>query len=272
MKKFVISGGNSGIGLEAARQLTALGHHVILLGRDPAKGEAATAALRNSPGRSEFHAVDLSTHAGVRAAADKLLGLHPVLDGALMGAGVLRMSDFRTDDDLNAVFATNYLSRYHLTQRLLPALKQTSGARVVLLVAGVPLTTRIDFNVFPQYKPFPGMRALSGIQIANFHYVAHLAKAEPGLAVALTNVGLVDTPIMRAMPGYMKFMFKLFAPLATIPVSRAAANAVQLLTQEGWPSGAYWAKPGKFDQVTPLALDTAETQRVVAASHQLTGA
>ena len=73
MKKFVITGGNSGIGLDAGRQLALLGHHVILLGRDPAKGAAAVESLKSTPGKAEFHSVDLSTHAGVRKAADTLL-------------------------------------------------------------------------------------------------------------------------------------------------------------------------------------------------------
>jgi NAD(P)-dependent dehydrogenase (short-subunit alcohol dehydrogenase family) len=48
--KILIVGGNSGIGLESARQLTALGHHTVLLGRDQRKGDAAVAELGANPG------------------------------------------------------------------------------------------------------------------------------------------------------------------------------------------------------------------------------
>ena len=272
MKKFVISGGNSGIGLEAARQLVSQGHHVVLLGRDAAKGSAAVQSISQGSGKAEFLPVDLSTHAGVRAAADQLLAAHPKLDGVLMGAGVLTIADVRTGDDLHPVFAVNYLSRYHLTQRLLPALRGSPAGKVVLLVAGVPLTTKIDFDLFPKFKPFPGMGKLSQIQIANYHYVQHLAGADKQVAAAVVNVGLVKTEIMRDMPLPMKMGFALFGPLITIPVSRAAANPVHLLTHDGWTSGGYWAKPGKADQVTPLQLDAKETERVIASSRELTGA
>ena len=270
MKKFVISGGNSGIGLDAARQLSALGHHVILLGRDAAKGQAAVAGL-GGPGKGEFHAVDLSTHAGVRDAAQKVLAAHPKLDGALLGAGMLTMQDVRTADDLHPVFAVNYLSRYHLGKLLLPALRGTPPGKLVLLVAQMSVDTKIDFEKFPTFKPFPGMKAMSSVQIANFHYVEKLGRSEPEVAAAVTNVGLVKTEIMRDMPTPMKVIFSVLGPLITIPVSRAAANAVHLLTNDGWRSGAYWPKPGKPDAFTPLALDPAVTERVMTISKELTG-
>lgn len=272
MKKFVISGGNSGIGLEAARQLVAKGHHVILLGRDAAKGQAAVAELSGKGGKAEFLAADLSTHAGVKAAADQVLAAHPKLDGALLGAGVLTTADQRTADDLHVVFAVNYLSRYHLAQRLLPALRGSPAGKVVILVAGVGLDSAIDFGVFPKFKPFPGMGSLSSIQIANYHYVQHLGATEKDLAAAVVNVGLVKTEIMRAMPAVMKALFTLAGPFVTIPVEKSAANAVQLLTTDGWASGGYWPKPGKADVVTKLTLDAGVGAKVVEASRALTGA
>lgn len=271
MKTFVISGGNSGIGLEAGRQLVALGHKVVLLGRDADKGRAAVESMKGGPGVAEFHSVDLSTHAGVKAAAEKVLAAYPTLDGALLGAGVLTTADKRTADDLHQVFAVNYLSRYHLGQLLLPRLKETKG-KIVLLVAGVPLESKIDFDVFPLYRPFPGISSLSSVQIANYHWVQHLAKAEPSVPAAVVNVGLVKTEIMRDMPLPMKLGFAVLGPLITVSVGTAASNAVQLLTHEGWTSGGYWPKPGKLDKVTPLSLDAGVTARVVEESRKLTNA
>jgi len=270
MKTIVISGGNSGIGLEAARQLTAAGHRVVLLGRDADKGRRAVESL-GAGDRARFQAADLATHAGVRAAAERLLADEPRIDALLLGAGVLTTADKRTADDLHVVFATNYLSRYHLAQRLLPSLREAKGA-IVLLVAGVSLKATIDFATFPRFKPFPGLRALMAVQIANYHYVQHLAKAAPEVRAAAVNVGLVKTEIMRDMPAFMRAMFTLLGPLVTIPVEKAAANAVALCTSDGWPSGIYLPKPGKRDVVTSLALDLAVTDRVITASRELTGA
>lgn len=268
MKTFVISGGNSGIGLEAGRQLAAKGHLVVLLGRDATKGQAAVAEIQGKGGKAEFLASDLSTHAGVKAAAEAVLAKYPKLDGLLLGAGVLTTQDKRTADDLHVVFAVNYLSRYHLAQRLLPAVR---GGKVVVLAAGVSLDSKIDFDVFPRFKPFPGLGALNAVQIANYHFVQQLAKAEKDISAAVVNAGLVKTEIMRDMPAIMKIAFTIFGPLITVSVETSASNLVHLLTTDGWTSPGYWPKPGKPDQVTKLQLDDAVGQRVMAASKELTG-
>ncbi len=269
-----ISGGNSGIGLEAGRQLAREGHQVVLLGRDPAKGAAAVASIKGSGGRADFLASDLSTHAGVREAATKLEQAYPRIDGLILGAGVLTTDDLRTSDGLHAMVATNYLSRYHLTQLLLPKLKAAGSSTVVLLVAQVRLTTRIDFARFPRYQPWPKMAALPQLQIANHHYVKHLATAEPTVRAGVCNVGLVKTEVMRIMPAPLRLAFNLTAPLFTIPVERSASNPVWLTTHGEWKTGRYWPKPGAPERSVDLAaeLPADDTAQVIEASRGLTGA
>lgn len=267
----MISGGNSGIGLEAGRQLAREGHKVILLGRDPKKGEAAVASIGAN---AEFIASDLSTHAGTRDCAAKLAGANPVIDGLILGAGVLSTSaEMKTADGLHAIFSTNYLSRYHLTQRLLPQLKASASPTVVLLVAGVSVQSKINPAHFTPNARWPGMSGLSGVQIANFHYVKHLAAQEPSVKCAVCNVGLVKTEIMRAMPAVMRFGFAVFGPLITIPVAKAAENAVWLSTHSEWKSGTYFPKPGRHDVTVELAgALPQETEQVIKASQELTQA
>ncbi len=154
MKKIVIVGGNSGIGFESAHQLTTLGHQVILMGRDKQKGEAALERLKTNSGESEFIQVDVSTHEGVRSAAATLLSAHEQFDTLLHTSGVLRMDDIRTTDGLHPFFSVNYLSRYHLTQLLLPVLRKSGLGRVIMLTSKFPLDTVIDFDKFPQFSPF----------------------------------------------------------------------------------------------------------------------
>ena len=270
-KKFVISGGNSGIGLEVGRQLVRLGHHVVLIGRDAAKGAAALDALKSGPGLAEFVAADLSTHTATAACAQQLAAAHPVIDGLILGAGVLMTRDERTSEGLHPVFSVNYLSRYHMTQRLLPNLKRSSSPTVVLLVPGVPLSSKIDFADFPRFEKGFGLPKLGQVQIANYHYVANLAKVEPGVRAAVMNVGLVDTDIMRAMPGFFRFVFNLVGPLVHIPVEKSASNAVWLSTNDGWASGSYWKKPGQPEVTQKLSFDASVTEKVIAASRELTG-
>jgi NAD(P)-dependent dehydrogenase (short-subunit alcohol dehydrogenase family) len=269
MGTFIITGGNSGIGLEIGRQLGALQHRVVLLGRDAKKNEAAVATVGSG---AVAHAVDLSTNAGVRAIAEKLGAAHPVIDGIVHAAGMLTLENTRTADGLHPVFSVNYLSRYHLTQRLMPQLKAAPKPKVVLIVAGVPLGTKLDFNRFPRFDPFPGMSALSQIQIGNHHYAQHLAKAEPTLKVALCNVGLVKTEIMREMPAMFRFGLKVLVPLVGVSAATAASNPVSLCTSDDWPTGHYWPKPGRREVTQPMVFDASVVEKVIALSRELTQA
>jgi len=267
MGRYIISGGNSGIGLEIGRGLVSKGHDVVLLGRDPKKCEAAVQSLGAS--KATAHSVDLSTHDGVRAAAQKL-GDGPV-DGLVHAAGMLTLKDVRTADGLHPVFSVNYLSRYHLTRLLTPRLKAARSPAVIIIVASVSLDTQVDFGLFQPGQPFPGMRALPATQIAIFHFGAAFAKEEPNIRVALTNVGLAKTEIMREMPLPMRLGFSVLTPIIGVSTHTAAHNPVQLSTSEGWPSGEYWPKPGKQISQKP-ALDAAVSAKVLAISRELTGA
>ncbi len=266
MKRIVITGGTSGIGLEVGRRLVDKGHEVVLLGRDEKKCRAAVERLGAT--RAKAHAVDLSTHDGVRAAAT-ILGGAPV-DGLVHSAGVVTLKDVRTKDGLHPIFSVNYLSRYHLTQLLMPQLKAAKAPSVVIIVTDVPRDTKVDFSLFPRFDPFPGMRSLPQTQIALFHYGAWLARRQPTIRVALTNIGLVDTDIMRDTPWLLRVGYKLLAPIVGVPKERAASMPAHLAVDDRWPSGEYWRKPGKLVS-EKLSMDEAIGDRLAAIDAELTG-
>ncbi|MFF1570518.1 SDR family NAD(P)-dependent oxidoreductase, partial [Streptomyces sp. NPDC058293] len=137
MKTILIAGGNSGIGRQAARDLLADGHRVVLMGRDQRKGEAALASFGNQADRASFVAANLSTHAGVRDAARRMLDQQDGIDALVHSTGVLTLQESRTADGLHPFFAVNYLSRYHLTQLLLPVLRQAERPVVVMMTAAI---------------------------------------------------------------------------------------------------------------------------------------
>ncbi len=272
MKKILISGGNSGIGLESARQITALGHQVVLLGRDARKGESALAELKSNPGKAEFLAVDISTHAGVRSAAAALLSSHERFDVLLHCSGVLTFEDVRTADGLHPFFAVNYLSRYHLTQLLLPALRKSESGRVIIMTSKIPLDTKIDFDQFPHFAPFKFSRMTAPIQFGNLHYAAHLRDTEKGILAAVVNAGTARTGIWRETPLPLRILVAISGPLVMNSIPQSAKNPVSLCVNDGWESGSYWGKPGKPEQATPLRLDAQATERLVSMSRDLTGA
>ncbi|MFJ7949550.1 SDR family NAD(P)-dependent oxidoreductase [Streptomyces sp. NPDC096354] len=271
MKTILIPGGNSGIGRQAARTLLAEGNRVVIVGRDPRKGEAALASFGAAAERASFLAADLSTHDGVRDAAGRILDEHESLDALVHTTGVLTMQESRTADGLHPFFAVNYLSRYHLTQLLLPALRRSERPVVLMMTAAIP-PTATDFARFPEYPAFNFSRDRKPVQLGNHHYAAHLTHTEPGLAAGVINAGAVKTDIMRSAPWYMRAGAKLLGPVLFDSVETAAHNVIEATRRDDWHSPLYWGKPGHFDQHTPIALDTTTTQRLMDTSRTLTDA
>jgi NAD(P)-dependent dehydrogenase (short-subunit alcohol dehydrogenase family) len=272
MKSILVSGGNSGIGLQAAREFLARGHRVVILGRDQRKGGEALASFGKMSERASFLPVDLSTHAGVREAAKRILLEHDRFDAVLHTTGVFTPKDIRTTDGLNLFFAVNYLSRYHLTQLLLPALRRAERGRVVMMTSKVPVSTTVDLNLFPRFEPFDLGRMSKPIQVANHHYAAHLARSEPRLLAGVVNAGGANTDILRMMPWYMRAIAPVVIPLFFNSVAESAHNAVEACMRDDWNAPTYWGKPGDFERRTPIEFDESTTRHIIEASRELTGA
>lgn len=266
MQNILIAGGNSGIGLQAARSLAADGHRLLLLGRDPAKGEAAVNSLG---GKAEFMAADLSTHAGVRAAAGRIGAEYGRIDTLVHTTGILTAQESRTPDGLHPFFAVNYLSRYHLTQLLLPALTESARPVVLMMTAAIPPTDGTDFSRFPRFENFDFARDRKPVQLGNHHYAAHLA--DKGIAAGVVNAGAAKTGILRAAPWYMRAGAKVAGPLMFDSVERCAHNVVEAVRRDDWQGPLYWGGPGRFEERVPIGLDATVTKQLLSASRELTG-
>lgn len=273
MKTILVVGGTGGIGMEISRQLVNDDCRVILLGRDKAKGLEVISSLGDGVVKPSFHSVDLSTHEGVISAAELVLSETNTLDAIVHASGVLLMDNVRTKNGLNLYFAVNYLSRYHLTQLLLPALRKSERGRVIMMTAKADLDGEIDFDAFPKYSEFKFSSQTAQIHIANLHYAQHLEKVEPGLLAGVINAGAASTGILRDAPAYMRIMARILGPLFFFnSVEDSAHNVVQAALSNEWPTATYWNKPGEFEERFHIEMDSEATRRVVEISQQLTGA
>ncbi len=132
-KTFVVTGGNSGIGYEAALVLAQKKAHVVLACRSPQRAGDALASLRQAaPGASvEVLQLDLASLESVRAFAEAFRAAHAKLHGLLNNAGLMALPYTRTADGFEMQLGTNHLGHFALTGLLLPTLLSTEGARVV---------------------------------------------------------------------------------------------------------------------------------------------
>ncbi|CRM10673.1 oxidoreductase [Pseudomonas sp. 58 R 12] len=123
----IVTGGYSGIGLEAVRTLAGAGAQVIVPARDALKAERNLRGIRGV----ELASLDLFDAASIDRFAQDFLASGRALHLLINSAGIMATPLQRNANGLEAQFATNHLGHFQLTARLWPALCKTSGARVV---------------------------------------------------------------------------------------------------------------------------------------------
>ena len=123
----IVTGGNSGIGLETTKILAAAGATVIVPARDTEKAKKNLQGIANV----ELETMDLMNPESIDAFAEKFLASGRPLHLLINNAGIMWVPLRRDSRGIESQLATNYLAQFHLTARLWPALKKANGARVI---------------------------------------------------------------------------------------------------------------------------------------------
>jgi len=141
-KVAIVTGGNTGIGLETVKTLSGAGAEVIVPARDVEK------ARRNLDGISNvmIEEMDLMNPNSIDTFADKFLHSRKPLHLLINNAGIMWVPLRRDNRGYESQLATNYLALFHLTARLWPALKKAEGARVVNVSSGGHQFSDFDFE------------------------------------------------------------------------------------------------------------------------------
>lgn len=226
----VLTGGTSGIGLAAARELARLGAALRLLGRDPARGRAAVEALGG--GDHRFDPVDVADLAAVRAWAAALP--EPRVDRLIHCAGLLPPARSTTRDGLELCFAAHVVGPHLLTALLEPRLGP--GARVLLVSSGGMYTQRLTLE---EPAPYDGVVAYARTKRMQVVLAELLAERLRGRAVVhAMHPGWADTPAVRtALPRFWRLTRRILrtpAEGADTLVWLAAAAA------PGATTGGFW--------------------------------
>ncbi|MFC5747432.1 SDR family NAD(P)-dependent oxidoreductase [Actinomadura rugatobispora] len=133
----LVTGSTDGIGAAVARTLAAAGAHVVISGRDTARGEKVAAGIAERGGRADFVRADLSTGAGVRdlaAAAHRLAGgpLDILVNNAAMLLNPTPTADV-AEEVIDGALAVNVKAAFLLTGLTAPAMAERGGGAIVNL-------------------------------------------------------------------------------------------------------------------------------------------
>jgi NAD(P)-dependent dehydrogenase (short-subunit alcohol dehydrogenase family) len=217
----VVTGANRGIGLEICRQLARAGVHVVMTSRDVVKGKAAVRALAQQGLDIEFHQLDVTDAASIRALAADVERKYAAADILINNAGVMldprgsRLLDLRPAT-LQRTLETNLIGPLMLCQALLPAMRRKNYGRVVNLSSGLGQLSEMGSGT-PAYRiSKTALNALTGTLACDL-------KGENILVNAMS-------------PGWVRT--EMGGPSAPRGVDEGADTAVWLaLLPDGGPSG-----------------------------------
>lgn len=280
----LITGANSGIGLEAARSLAAAGARVIMACRNITKGKAAAASIRaETPDAALTVAeLDLASLDSVRAFAESLPDER--LDLLINNAGVMVPPYTKTADGFELQLATNHLGHFALTGLLLERLMGAPGSRVVNISSTAHKIGRIDFEDLQSERSYHRWRAYGQSKLANLLFTFELDRrlratgsdvlsvaAHPGYSA--TNLQFAATPsrVERIGSVVLNRVVAQNAQSGALPTLYAATADIPGGSFVG-PDG-FQEMRGKPTLVTPTkaARDEQVAARLWDVSEELTG-
>ncbi|GAB3660780.1 SDR family NAD(P)-dependent oxidoreductase [Actinocorallia lasiicapitis] len=276
-RTYVVTGANSGLGLETTRALAAKGAHVIMACRDLTKAHKAADGIT---GQLDIRQVDLADLDSVRAFAATV----DQIDVLINNAGVMMPPRTLTEQGFELQFGTNHLAHYALTGLLLDRLAKAADPRVVTVSSGLAARGAIDFDDLDGEHGYSPTGHYAQSKLANQLFTLELDRRlkAAGIPVAalMAHPGYAATNLQSTGPrGLLNLVMKPGNLLFAQSAAMGALPQLYAATAPDAASGEYFGPDGIGDlrghphRVRPVraATDTAAATRLWDVSARLTG-
>jgi len=240
-KVVLITGGNSGIGLEAGVDLARMGATVLITARDEAKGADALAEIRRRAGTDNAAVVplDLASFASIDRCAAQVIEGWDRLDVLINNAGGILSDRKETVEGVEMTFGVNHLGHFLLTDLLLDRLRASAPARIVNVASlahrGAP--GGLSFADLQRRSSYNATQAYNESKLANILFTMELAErlAGTGVTVNCCHPGAVRSGFASAddTHGVSHLGMRLARPFMIGP-ARGADPLVSLASSPRW--------------------------------------
>jgi NAD(P)-dependent dehydrogenase (short-subunit alcohol dehydrogenase family) len=202
-KTILITGANSGLGLEASKVLSSKGAHVIMTARNLKSGNEAISLIKkkNSDAKLDLMQLDLSDFASIHKFSQEFHQKYKQLDVLINNAGVMfPVKRELTKQNFEVQFGTNHLGHFLLTGLLLDILKSTPNPRIAIQSSGMHKAKMgkpdIHFDDLNFDKGYNKFIAYSQSKLANLLFAYELDRQ--------LKANKIDITVVAAHPGYTK--------------------------------------------------------------------
>ncbi|CAM1305826.1 Uncharacterised protein g4183 [Pycnogonum litorale] len=279
-KVAIVTGANTGIGKETARNLLRRGAKVILACRDVRRAEMAAADLRvasDGNGSAVVKKLDLASFQSVRDFCKDVLDAEKEIHLLINNAGVALCPELKTEDGNEMQFGVNHLGHFLLTHLLLDRLKESAPARIVTVASRAHEKGKINFGNLNLKGEYDYGEAYCQSKLANVLFTRELNKRLKGAGVSAfcLHPGVVETEIFRHLfdnKPYIKRILSLIAKIIVKTSEEGSQTSVYCAVEEGIEkySGCYFSDcKVKFASVEGRDDDAAE--KLWKLSERMTG-
>jgi len=225
-KTVLITGCNSGLGLESMRVLTRRGAHIIAAARTRAKAEAAAReiGLDITPVSCE-----LSDLESVAACAEEVRSMGQPIDVLMCNAGIMGLPELQQKYGLEMQFLTNHLGHFVLVNRLLDRVRQAAAGRVVMVSSLGHYTSvpgGINFDNLSGERAYVPFTFYGQSKLANLLMSNELARRLEGSNATSNAIhpGIIHTPLLRNVGNIRAMLGKVLSWPFSRSVERGAAT------------------------------------------------
>ncbi|KAF2177779.1 NAD(P)-binding protein [Zopfia rhizophila CBS 207.26] len=278
-KTAIVTGANSGLGLETARQLLGLGCKVILAVRDEKKGETAREDLARSEklvsaSMIEVWKLDLSSYSSISDFAERVKGLDH-LDIAILNAGLWKVTESFSTTGYEETIQVNYLSNVLLTLLLVPVIRDkkvgSDAGHIVVVNSDVASWAKFEESeskpLLPTFKQkmtkWNDAERYGTSKLLGQIFLSELAKHVPSSAVTVSfaNCGLCrGSSLGRQFTGIARHVLDVMYGLIGRECGVGARTFVHAVTTLGQETHGQYIEDAKVQPMAPLAYTSQRTQ------------
>jgi NAD(P)-dependent dehydrogenase (short-subunit alcohol dehydrogenase family) len=285
-RRFVVTGANSGLGFETARQLAAHGAGVVLAGRSGGTGLAAVERIKaGNPGALvEFRLLDLADLDSVRDFAGMLARDAVALDVLVNNAGVMFPPRLLTRQGFESQFATNHLGHFALTGLLFDTIRRGEDARVVTVSSLEHKGGAIHFDDLTGARSYSPRGFYRQSKFANVLFALELDRRVRAAGIPVRSVlahpGWSATNLQTSAPtGVMKQLMRIGNRVLAQSAEMGALSQLYAAVDPGAESGSFYGPDGLGElrghptrvRPAPSATDAGTARRLWELSEELTG-
>lgn len=285
-KRYLITGGNSGVGYETAAHLRRANADVLIACRSAEKGGEAVSKLRQISGAGSVTLVplDLASMESVHKANDFIRAQVDSLDGVVNNAGIMAPPQQTTLDGFELQFATNHLGHFLLNALIFDLVRARAGRIVPVSSMVHRMASGINFDDPMFTRKYSASDAYSQSKLANLMYGIELARRleaarSPVISVS-AHPGYSATNLQSTGPtGLMKQIWAVMNVVAALHPREGALGEVLAVAGNEARNGRYYG-PHRFGDsrgpigdstISDAAKDPVAAKKLWSLSEKLLG-